>query len=554
MPDPGSLTALMRSAAQQDFSLPRPADPTDTAVAAATATAKAHYTCGISLQQQRNYDQALAAFDAAIALNPAYAEAHNSRGTVLANLDRHRDALKSFNKAIALKPDYAACHNNLGIVLQELTLSEEALVSFDRAIALQKDNARAHNNRGAVLNDMNRTSDALISFDKAIALDPSYAEAFYNRGLALHDAKRFDDALVSLDQAISLRPEYAKAHHNRGAVLQDLRRTEEAIVAYDSAIALQPDRAESSINQAYCYLQMGRFEVGWSLHEWRKKLPVPVGDRSLPRPLWLGREEISGKTLFVHWEQGLGDTIQFCRYVKLLRARGADVLMSVQEPLYRLLTQMTPEIGLIRQNETPTKFDFHCPMMSLPLALGTTLTTIPAERRYIFSDHNLRSSWEARLPAKTRLRIGVVRRGSATHKNDRYRSIDAEALASLSSADVQWIALSHDSEQPDKVSPGLRQHFSCAGALQDFADTAAVIDCLDLVITVDTSVAHLSGAIGKPVWILLPFNSDWRWLLDRTDSPWYPSARLFRQDHGESWRDVILRVRSELARFVQLHS
>ena len=519
-----------------------------------TDSAEAWHKRGLSLQGLGSYHQALEAFDAAIAIDPSFAEAHNCRGIVLAGLDRPEDAVTSFKKALALKPDYAECHNNLGIVLQEFGRLDEAVASFDKAIALKPDNARVHNNRGTAFGDLRRTEDALLSYDKAIALNPSYAEAFYNRGMVLHDLKRFGDAIASYERAIALRGgNYAEAHHNRGAALQDSQRVDEAIRAYGAAIELYPDRAEFYANQSYCYLQSGRLAEGWRLHEWRKKLPVPVGDRSFPQPLWLGREEISGKTLFVHWEQGFGDTIQFCRYGKLLSAKGANVVMSVQEPLYQLLTQLSPEIGIIHQSGVPARFDYHCPMMTLPLAFATTLPTIPAEQRYILADAGLRRAWEARLPAKTKPRIGIAWRGSATHKNDRHRSIGLDALAPLFSADAHWISLQYD------VGPSSEQAWppvliSYAGQWTNFADAAALIDCLDLVITVDTSVAHLAGAMGKPVWILLPFNSDWRWLLHRYDSPWYPSARLFRQKASKSWEYAISRVRAAFSEFIKSRS
>ena len=519
-----------------------------------TESAEAHYKRGVSLQNLGNYDHALEAFNAAIALNPSYAEAYNYRGIVLVILERHHDALTSFNKAVALKPDYAECHNNLGIVLQDLGYFDEALASFDRAIALKPDNARAHNNRGAALSDLRRIDDALISYEEAIALDPSYAEAFYNRGMVMHDAKRFDHALASYDKAIALRPDYAEAHHNRGAVLQDLLRLDDAIGVYDKAIKLRPDRAESYANQSYCYLQMGRFEEGWPLHDWRKKLQTPVGARAFAQPLWLGREDITDKTLFVHWEQGFGDTIQFCRYGRLLKARGINTVMSVQEPLYRLLLQMSPEIAIINETEVPASFDYHSPMMSLPFALTTTLGTIPAESRYIFSDERLRRAWDAHLPANTKPRVGVAWRGSSTHRNDRNRSIDLAMLAPLFSPDAHWISLQYESGRPETAPYDLPQLFSYPGMWKDFADAAALIDNLDLVITVDTSVAHLAGAMGKPVWILLPFNSDWRWLLHRDDSPWYSSARLFRQKPSEPWAHVIAHVRTAFSEFIQSRS
>ena len=505
--------------------------------------AEAHYEHGTSLQKLGRYDDAVTAFDAAIALNPAFAEAHNSRGIALASLGRYQEALIGFDHALRLNPNYAECHNNRGIVLQELSRLDAALTSFTRAIALKPDDARAHNNRGTVLSDLRRSSEALASYEKAVVIEPAYAEAFYNRGMALHDVARFDEALASFDRAIGLRPNYAEAHHNRGAVLQDLLRLDEAIAGYAAAIRLQPERAESYANQAYCYLQLGRFAEGWHLHEWRKQLPAPVGNRRFSQPLWLGRESISNRTLFVHWEQGFGDTIQFCRYGRLLKALGANVVMSVQQPLHRLLMQFAPQIEIIGQAEVPNSFDCHCPMMSLPLALATTLTTIPAEPRYIVADEELHQSWGARLPARSKPRIGIAWRGSTAHKNDRNRSIDLDMLEPLLSLDAYWISLQYDD---GGAPPWVPQLISFAGQWQDFADIAAVIECLDLVITVDTAVAHLAGAMGKPVFIFLPFNSDWRWLLNRDDSPWYPSARLFRQKPTKSWADVIARASSEL--------
>lgn len=514
-----------------------------------TDNAESHYKRGLSLQGLGRPDRALEAFDTAIALDAGHAEAYNSRGIALVTLGRPQDALVSFNKALAIKSDYAECHNNSGIALLDLGRFDAALESFDKAIALKPDNARAHNNRGTALVDLQRAGDALESYDRAIALAPSYAQAFYNRGMALHDLGRFGEALASFDKAIALQPDYAEAYHNRGALLQDMLQPDEAISAYAKAIQFYPERAESYANQAYCYLQLGRFAEGWRLHEWRKRLPKPVGDRFFRQPLWLGREDVSAKTLFVHWEQGFGDTIQFCRYARLLKSRGANVIMSVQEPLYRLLMQMSPEIEIINQAEVPEHFDFHCPMMSLPLALGTTLETIPAERRYIFPEERLCRSWTARLPPPPKPRIGITWRGSTTHRNDRHRSVELAALAPLISEDAHWISLQYgdDSEKNPSWPPHLTSY---AGLWSDFADAAAVIDGLDLVITVDTSVAHLAGAMGKPVFILLPFNSDWRWLLEREDSPWYPSARLFRQKQTEPWGDVILRVHAALLRLI----
>ncbi len=292
---------------------------------------------------------------------------------------------------------------------------------------------------------------------------------------------------------------------------------------------------------------MGRFGQGWRQYEWRKKCKEPIAARSYPQPLWLGEESISGKTLFIYWEQGLGDTIQFCRYAKLLEARGATVIMSVQQPLVELLKKISPTIQIINQNEKPTEFDYHCPLLSLPLAFLTMLETIPTELKYLKADDELRGAWSARLPPKTKLRIGTVWSGRITHKNDHNRSMELETLLPIFNMDADWICL--QKEVRDKDLAVLRQDSRIAyfgDDLKDFSDTAALVDLMDLVITVDTSVAHLAGAMGKPVWILLPYNPDWRWLLERDDSPWYPTATLFRQPQIRNWARVIDQVKNEL--------
>jgi tetratricopeptide (TPR) repeat protein len=545
------FTASIQVKLQQDLGLPQRYDLSQ-AITPTSDHAEAHYKRAGELRTLRRFDDALSSLDSAIALKPDHAEAHNSRGIVLANLNRVNEALDSFNKAIALRADYAEAYNNRGLVLQDLKRLDDALVDFKQAIALRPDNPSVHNNFAVALREFKRLDEALDSSDKAIALNPDYAEAHYNRALILQDLGRLDDALAGYKMAIALKPNYAAAYVNLGVALQELRRPEDALAAYDQAKLLSGDHiAEANTNQSYCFLQLGRFEQGWRLHEWRKRLVPPVAGRSLPQPLWLGTDDIANKTLFIHWEQGLGDTIQFCRYGKLLKARGAKVVMSVQAPLYRLLQQMSPDIQVVNHDEVPTAFDYHCPMMSLPLAVGTKLKDVPSQQRYIFADEQQRKAWDVRLPPRTKPRIGIVWSGSAKHKNDRNRSIDLLALAPLFSTDAHWISLQKELRHGEAaLLQQLRQIVFYGDDLSDFSDTAAVIDLLDLLITVDTSVAHLAGAMGKPVWILLPFNADWRWLLGRDDSPWYPSARLFRQQEAGAWGSVMTRVQAALRDFI----
>ncbi len=506
-----------------------------------------HSNLGNGLKDLGRFSEALASFDKAIALQPDYAEAYNNRGIVLQDLKRLDEALASFDKAIALNPNYAEAYNNRGVALHQRERLADALASFDKAIALNPNYAEAYSNRGNMLKDLSRLDEALASCDRAIALNPNYATAYYNRGIVLQDMMRFDDALASFGRAIALRPHYPEAYNNRGAVLQELKRVDEAVAAFEKAIELKPDFAEAYNNLSLCLLLMGRFDQGWRLYEWRKKLEDPFGNRFFSKPAWLRNEDISSKTLFLHWEQGLGDTIQFCRYGKLLKARGINVVMSVQQPLHRLLQQMASDVTIINENEVPAEFDYHCPLMSLPLAFGTTLQTIPSEQRYLVADRQLSSTWQGRLPPPTKPRVGIAWSGNTKHKNDRNRSIDLRTFAPLLSVDAHWISLQKEIRQGDAAVLGeTRQLFHFGEALTDFADTAALIDHLDLVITIDTSVAHLAGAMGKPVWILLPYNCDGRWLLDRDDSPWYPSVRLFRQDSARSWPKVIAAVQTAL--------
>ncbi len=515
----------------------------------------AYNNLGLGLRDLRRFDAALECFDKSIALKPDYAEAHNNRGLVLRDVKRLDDALASFEEAIRLKPNYAEAHNNRGVVLRDLGRPDDAIASFEEAIRLKPDYVEAYTNRGKALQDLRRFAEALVSFDRAIALRPGDNAAWCDRGLVLQDLGHLDDAVASFDRAIALKPDYAEAYNNRGIALQELRRPHEAIASFNRAATLRPNYAEACHNQSLCLLQLGRFEQGFRLYEWRKKLEEPVGNRSFSQPVWLGQEDVSRKTIFVHWEQGLGDTILFCRFGALLRAQGAKVVMSVQEPLYRLLAQMKPHIEIIHGQEVPAEFDYQCPLMSLPLALGTTVQTIPSKPHYIFADEELRSAWSVRLPPKTKPRIGIAWSTATKRKSGYDRSIDLTDLLPLLSADVHWICLQKEISDADASQlRGLHRINSYHKYLRDFSDTAALIDHLDLVVTIDTSVAHLAGAMGKPVWIMLPYNADWKWLLDRDDTPWYPSARLFRRDDRRSWADTMARVAAALLDFTRQHS
>jgi hypothetical protein len=341
-----------------------------------------------------------------------------------------------------------------------------------------------------------------------------------------------------------LRPNYAEAYSNRGVTLMELKRPADALTSYDRAIRLKADLADAYWNQSLCFLLMGCFEKGLRQYEWRKKLDKPIAARSYPQPLWLGNENIAGKTLFIYWEQGFGNTIQFCRYIKLAEARGTKIIMSVQSPLHGLLQHISPTIQVINSTEERSHFDYHCPLLSLPLAFGTRLETIPVEQQYLMADEELRVAWSVRLPPKTKPRIGVVWSGSLAHKNDN-RSIELHQFIPIFSADADWTCLQKEIREEDlAVLQQIGRIAVFGDDLRDFNDTAALLVLMDLVITIDTSVAHLAGAMGKPVWILLPHNPDWRWLLDREDSPCTRVQGCLGSSRSETGRGPLIRLKT----------
>ncbi len=520
----------------------------DKAIALKPDYVECHNSRGLMLQILQQPEDALAAYDKAIALKPEFAEAHYNRGLTLRNLQRPMDALAAHDRAIALKSNFPEAHYNRGLVLQEFQRPAEALAAYDKAIALKPVFAEPYTSRGNILQELRQLEDALASHDGAIALKPDFAEAHSNRSNTLMYLMRPAEALSSCDKAIALRPDFPEAYNNRGNILQDLKRYEEALAAYETATKLRPHYVEAYNNRSLLLLLMGRFEQGWREHEWRKKRPDgSIATAPYRQPLWLGEEDIAGKTLFIWCEQGFGDTIQFCRYAKLAAARGAKVIMAVQRPLLGLLKQTSQGIEIIDESNVPSDFDYHCPLMSLPLAFKTTLETIPAEARYIKSDEERRLLWADRLGPKTKRRIGLVFSGSTTHRIYN-RSMPLEAVFTMLDSDIDWVCLQKEISEDDATA--LRQDGRIAffgDDLRDFSDTAALLDAMDLVITIDTSVAHLAAAMGKPVWILLPYSADWRWLLDRNDSPWYPSARLFRQREINNWTGVTEDVKNQLA-------
>ena len=389
-----------------------------------------------------------------------------------------------------------------------------------------------------------------------MAARPDYADALYNRGNALKLLKRYEESLASYDRAVALQPNHADAHNNRGQVLRELGRYNEALASYDRALALRPHHVMAHCNAAALRLLTGDFGRGWVHYEWRwlKKSVVPT-KRNFSQPAWSGGDRLSGKTILIHSEQGLGDTIQFARYVPLIAAGGAQVIFEVQKPLQELMTGLAGAAKIAAKGGPLPQFDLHCPLLSLPLAFGTRLETIPSDNAYLRVPPRHLAEWQSRLSGARHPRIGLVWSGNPGHERDGERSIGLRALLPMLdtlSAAASFVSLQKDVRAEDAAILKERADIVDYGpALRDFSDTAALVSQLDLVISVDTSVAHLAGALGKPVWILLTYFPDWRWLLGRDDSPWYPTARLFRQNGTGTWDDVIVRLCQALPQFAK---
>ena len=521
----------------------------DRAVGIRPDFARAHHNRGILLEKIGRHHEALASYDRALSVRPDFAAALSNRGNVLHHLNRLPEALESHDRAVQLRPDFAMAHYNRGRVLQDLNRQDEALASYDCAIASQPQFAEAFSNRGNVLLELNRLTEAVASYDRAVDIRPDFPQAFSNRGSALEKLARYDEAVASFDRAIALKPDYSDARSNRGIVLGQLQRFDDALADFAGAVAASPSNAEAHFGEAEVRLLRADFDRGWKEYEWRQQAQqLRHSQRNFAGPLWLGENEITGKTILLHAEQGFGDTIQFCRYVPLVAQRGARIIFEVQDSLKELMSSLVGATDIVVSDSVLPDFDVHCPLLSLPLAFGTRLETIPSAVPYLRAPSHRVIDWNTRLGPKRRPRIGIAWSGRPTHKNNRNRSISLDSLLPLLDVDATFVSLQKDVRPGDAVTLSERTDLLHFGdELHDFSETAALIANMDLVISVDTSVAHVAGALAKPLWVMLPFTPDWRWLLDRDDSPWYPTARLFRQDSTRSWEGVITRVKAALA-------
>lgn len=493
--------------------------------------------------------QALVSYDLAIASGSQSADLYSNRGAVLIGLRRWEEALGSCQRAIALDAGNAVAHANRGNALERLGRGAEALASYDQAIALAPNYAGLHSNRAAALNALQRWPEALESCQRALALDPNLADAHCNGGGALHGMGRSQEALASFDRAIALRANYPEAHLSRGSALWDLKQFDAALECYDRALECRSDYPEARLARAMLRLQRSDWPGGWEEYEWRWANIKGCPRRNFAVPQWRGLQKLSGKRILLHAEQGLGDTIQFCRYAPAVAQLGAEVILEVQPSLCKLLAGLPGVSRLIAGGEPLPAFDLHVPLLSLPLAFGTELTSIPCPQPYLRAEPAAVARWRERLRAYDGPRIGIVWSGNAKQPTEHHRRIPlADLLRSLPTG-FTYVGVQKEVRAEDE--PALHSSdriLYLGGELDDFADTAALCQCLDLLVSVDTSVAHLAGALGRPTWVLLSHLPDWRWLLDRTDSPWYESVSLYRQSRPGDWSGVLEHLGNDLLR------
>jgi tetratricopeptide (TPR) repeat protein len=519
----------------------------------------------VALHNQGRLGQAQDLYERILSAEPRHFDALHLLGVVAAQSGNLGRAVDFISKALEIAPNNAVAHKNRGSALQELGHQEAALASYQRAAALDRGDPEAHHRCGNVLCLLRRWQEAVLSFDRAIALQPGNADAYSNRAFALQELGRSDEALASCDRAVDLDPKSFHGHVNRAGVMMSLDRVDEAIASYDRAIAVSPASASARVNRGMARLAAGDFAGGWSDYESRwgdQEGWVILENRGFAQSRWLGDAPLAGRSIFLQAEQGYGDTIQFCRFATLVAELGARVILEAPAALAGLLQSLDGPAQVVIQGEPVPPFDCHCPLLSLPLALGTRLESIPAAVPYLKPSEEHRRRWSERLGTRTRPRVGLAWSGGFRpgrpelwSANSR-RNIPLQSLSVLVHPGVEFYSLQKGEAAESELARLIASDWKgpritdLTREIHDFADTAALIEQLDLVISVDTATAHLAGALGKPVWILNRFDACWRWLRNRSDSPWYPTARLYRQERAGHWESVLARVHADFAELI----
>jgi len=555
-----------------------------------------HKNYGFLLTRAKRFDEAIEQFNIALRLLPDFALAYSDRGNALEKLNKLDEAIADYNHAIALAPEMFGFYNNRGIAFLRKKQFSQALSDFRRAIELNPNFAEAYSGRGDVLACLRRYVDALAAYEKALSLNPNWegawlgrgnafaglrryedaltaygkalslnadlAEVWLGRGNVYSDLKRYDEAFDAYNKALSIKPELADVHHSRASTLHVLARNDEALNSLNRAIELDPIDAQAHYSRGLVLLTLGKYADAWEEHEWRRKLPIPVGNRTFTQPSLLDLDGVEGATVFLYGEQGLGDHIHFCRYVKLVSDRGVEVILEAPKPLFQLFKSLHGVSQLVEEGQSVPPFDYHCPFMSLPRVFRTTLDNVPNKVPYLFAEPDKVQAWATKLGARSKLRIGLVWSGGflpnqpETWSIKERRNIPLARFAPFKNLDATFYSLQKGEQAASQIKELLGSDWNGPAIIDwteeihDFSDTAALIQNLDLVISVDTSTAHLAAAMAKPVWLLNRFDIEWRWL---PNSPWYPTVRLFKQQAPGDWVSVINRLIPELEKLVQAY-
>ena len=506
----------------------------------------AYYNLGIVFKESGRLDEAISCYRKAVQINPNHSDTYNNLGLALHANGQLEEAKYSYEQSIKIDPDYAYAYYNLGNVFLEKKQPGEAIAHFQKAIQLNPDLIDAYNNLGNALKEKGLLNEAIAVYKKTLEINPNRADTYYNMGIIFKESGQADEAITCYRKAIQINPGHADAYNNLGLSLRDKGSIEEAIHSFKEALHIKSDNAVTRWNLSTALLLSGNFEQGWKEYEWRLKVKE-FPNRIISHPLWDG-SDIAGRTILLQAEQGFGDTIQFIRYASLVAQRGAKVIVSCQNELTSLLKKVEGVHQVVGYREQIPRFDIYYPLLSLPFIFHTTLESIPAQVPYIKADLSLVQQWRSKIQDQIfQCKIGLVWAGREQH------SCALELFLSLSKLDgITFYSLQKGvaAAQAKNATEGMML-VDYMEDIHDFSDTAAIIENLDLIISVDTAVAHLAGALGKPVWTLLPFVPDWRWLLNRDDSPWYPTMRLFRQPALGDWESVIGRVSHDLQKMME---
>ena len=507
---------------------------------------EAHSNLGNILYYQGKHDEAVACYQQALRIRPDDSGVYNNLGNVLAAQGKFAEAVAACQRAVQLDPTNAGAFNNLGNAFRGLKDLDQAVASYRQAVRVKADYAEAYNNLGLTLMEQNKPAEAMVSYQQALRIKPDYADAYNHLGLVLAEQYRLDEAITCYDRALQIEPNHVRAQFAKGVALCEQGRPAEAVTCYERALRLKPDMPDAHWGRGLALLLLGDLKQGWPEYEFRWQCK-PFSPRPFPKPLWDG-SPLAGKTILIHAEQGLGDTMQFIRLMPQVKARGGRIVFECQETLIPLLSRSLPIDEFFPQNTPPPPFDVQAPLLSLPRILDITLANIPAEVPYLSPDPELVERWRSELSSNPSFKIGIAWNGNPLVRSNRIRSIPLTDFAPLARLEgVRLYSL--------QKGPGFEQLAETAGRfpiadlgsrLETYSDTAALLMSLDLVVSMDTSLAHCAGALGRPVWVALSSTPEWRWLLQREDSPWYPTLRLFRQTRPGDWAEVFARIVTEL--------